>query len=471
MAAYEPINYTAMMPQIDLGQTILQGLQTGAAFNAMRDRRKEQERANLAQEQYRKDLQGALNNPSQQTWAGMIAKYPGQREAFSKSAELIGKDKSQNEFWQGMEVSNALENGAPDIAREKLTEIVTARKNSGQPPGIYEQVLTAIDSGNIKGAQGATNMALSMLDPDNFQKALQNRVKVATTGAEISKAGSEAKKLGAEATQAQLEAGQTPERLKLESAKGRAEIRNIDSQVSERAQRLGLDRDKLQSDVEMKLYEFGRNENKLDGDGRKLVNDAVVSSVAANQVAGQMEDLAQRLDATGGGYGAAAKAYEWLKEATGNQDYMTELRKEYVRIKNSQAIKMLPPGPATDKDIALAMSGFPSETSDARTISSFLRGMAKMNNLTSATETAKAEWVNSVGSLGRAKNDIEVDGIKVPAGMSFMDFTKGYVQKKAKQGETETKQQAVPQRGYMRWATPQAASAAPGTLGSGTFNQ
>lgn len=467
--ALEPVNYTAMMPQIDLGQSIMQGLQSGAAIKAMQMQSQEREKQKLAQEQYRQDLQGALNNPTQQTWAGMIAKYPTQREAFAKSAELYGKDKAQGEFWQGMEVSNALENGAPEIAREKLTEIVTARKNSGQPAGIYEQVLTAIDSGNIKGAQGATNMALSMLDPDNFQKALQNRVKAATTGAEIAKTGAEAKKLGAEATQAQLEAGQTPERLQIEAAKGRAEIRNIDSQVNERAQRLGLDRDKLQSDVEMKLYEFNQKENKLDGDGRKLVNDAVISSVTAGQVAGQMEDLSQRLDAAGGGYGAAAKASEWLKEATGNQDYMTELRKEYTRIKNSQALKMLPPGPATDKDIALAMSGFPSDTSDAKTISSFLRGMAKMNNLTAATETAKAEWVNSVGSLGRARNDIEVDGIKVPAGMSFMDFTKGYVQKKAKQGATESQQQAVPQRSYMRWGTPQNTN--PGALGSGTFGQ
>lgn len=463
----QPINYMAMMPQIDLSQSLLGGLQAGAAIQQMRAAREKQEQATIAQEQYRNDLQAALKNPTQQTWAEMIAKYPGQREAFAESAKLYGKDRIENEFWQGMEVSNALENNAPDVARAKLVEIVESRKNSGQPAGVYEQVLTAIDNGNISGAQGATNMALSMLDPDNFQKALKNRVSAATTGAEISKAGSEARKLGAEAARAGFEAGQTPERLQLEAAKGRAEIRNIDSQVSDRAQRLGLDRDKLQSDVEMKLYEFGKNENKLDGDGRKLVNDAVVSSVAAGQVAGQMEDLAQRLDAAGGGYGAAAKASEWLKEATGNQDYMTELRKEYVRIKNSQAIKMLPPGPATDKDIALAMSGFPSETSDAKTISSFLRGMAKMNNLTAATDTAKAEWVNSVGSLGRARTDIEVDGIKVPAGMSFMDFTKGYVQKKMKQGETEAKQQAVPNRSYMRWATPN--NAAPGALGSGSF--
>lgn len=447
----QPINYLAMMPQVDIGESLMQGLQAGAAIQNMRAKRQEQEQAKIAQEQYRQDLQGALNNPTQQTWAEMIAKYPGQREAFSKSAELYGKDKAQNEFWQGMEVSNALENGAPEIAREKLTEIVTARKNSGQPAGIYEQVLTAIDNGNIKGAQGAVNMALSMADPDGFQKALDNRLKASTMQAEVAKAGAEAQKLGAEASKAQFEAGQTPERLQLEAAKGRAELRNIDSQVMERAGRLGLDRDKLQSEVEMKLYEFGQNtDGKVDS---KLVNDSVIASVAAGQAAGQLNDLATRLDQAGGGYGAAAKASEWFKEATGQQNYMTELRKEFVRLRNSEAMKMLPPGPATDRDIELVMKGFPSDTADAGSIASFLRGMAKLNNLSAATENAKAEWVNSVGSLGRAKRDVEVDGVKVPAGMSFIDFSKNYVQKKAAQNEGQAQQQAVPTRKYQRWAT------------------
>lgn len=448
MASFTPIDYSSMMPQVDLSKSVLSGLVSGMQI---KQAMQQQEQAKKLQEQYRQDLQGALNNPTQETWAAMIAKYPGQREAFAKSAEIYGKERIKNESTQGMEISNALENNAPDVARAKLVEIVTARKNSGQPPGIYEQVLTAIDNGNIKGAQGAVNMALSMADPDGFQKMLQNRLKAATMSADVVKAGAEAQKAGAEAQRSQLEAGQTPERLQLEAAKGRAEIRNIDSQVSERANRLGLDKDKLQSEVEMKLYEFGqKTDGKVDS---KLVNDSVIASVAAGQAAGQLNDLATRLEQAGGGYGAAAKASEWFKEATGQQNYMTELRKEFVRLRNSEAMKMLPPGPATDKDIELVMKGFPSDTADARSIASFLRGMAKLNNLSSATENAKAEWVNSVGSLGRAKRDVEVDGVKVPAGMSFIDFSKNYVRQKAAQNESQAQQQQVPERKYQRWAT------------------
>lgn len=463
----QPINYMAMIPQIDLGESLMQGIRSGAEIQAIRAKRQEQEQAKIAQEQYRQDLQGAMNNPTQQTWAEMIAKYPGQREAFSKSAELYGKDKAQNEFWQGMEVSNALENGAPEIAREKLTEIVAARKNSGQPAGIYEQVLTAIDSGNIKGAQGATNMALSMLDPDNFQKALKNRVSAATTGAEISKAGAEAKKLGAEATQAQLEAGQTPERLQLEAAKGRAEIRNIDSQINERAQRLGLDRDKLQSDVEMKLYEFGKKESALDSDARKLVNDSAIASVAADQAASRMQGIAEKLESSNMGSGKFATASEWWKKNWGSEDEFSALRKEAMELTSKAVLEMLPAGSASNQDVKEAREAFLSPTAKPETLAKAMRTMARLQTLKSATENAKAEWVNSVGSLGRAKGDVVVDGIKVPGGMSFIDFAKGYVQKKAKQGATETQQQAVPQRSYMRWATSQNTT--PGALGSGSF--
>lgn len=466
----QPIDYLSMLPQKGLAESFTSGLQSGLGFRQVLDLRKKEEEAKAAKEQYANDLQQTLANPTQQAWGALIAKYPGQREAFAKSAELYGKDKVQNEFWQGMEVSNALESGNPDVAKAKLTEIVTARKNSGQPAGIYEQVLTAIDNGNITGAQGATNMALSMLDPDSFQKALQNKVKAQTVGAEVAKIGGEAQGAVAEGKRKTYEAKQTPQRLALESAKTMAEIRNIDSQIGERAGRLNLDRDRLQSDVEMKLYEFGQKGQTLDADGRKLVNESVVASVAAEQASGQMEDLATRLEQAGGGYGGLSRASEWFKEATGQQNYMSELRKEYVRLKNSQAIKALPPGPATDKDIDMALKGFPSETADSATIASFLRGMAKMNNLTAATEQAKAEWVNSVGSLGRANRDVVVDGVQVPAGMSFVDFTKNYIGNKVKQSTTQAQQQAVPQRSYMRWANPQGAAPA-GQLGSGTFGQ
>ena len=168
-------------------------------------------------------------------------------------------------------------------------------------------------------------------------------------------------------------------------------------------------------------------------------------------------NLAEQLEKSGVGYGAFGSAAEWLKKTTGNQDVVTQMRKEYTRIRSSQVIKMLPPGPASDKDIELAMAGFPPDTADAATLASFLRGMSKLNTYTAVTENAKAEWVNSVGHLGKPKTDINVDGVNVPAGSTFTDFSRQYIDSKVSQRQTQQAQSQVQSRSYMRWAQPQGA--------------
>jgi subtilisin family serine protease len=67
-----------------------------------------------------------------------------------------------------------------------------------------------------------------------------------------------------------------------------------------------------------------------------------------------MNDLANRIEGLGG-YGAASRLGEFAKSTIGAEGYETSLRQEYTRVRNSAAIKALPPGPATDKDIAMAI--------------------------------------------------------------------------------------------------------------------
>ena len=62
-------------------------------------------------------------------------------------------------------------------------------------------------------------------------------------------------------TREQLVTANTPTRLALENTQTAANIRNLDSQIADRANRLvldrdklKLDRDKLQSDVALKLF-------------------------------------------------------------------------------------------------------------------------------------------------------------------------------------------------------------------------
>lgn len=136
-----------------------------------------------------------------------------------------------------------------------------------------------------------------------------------------------------------------------------------------------------------------------------------------------MEDLANRIEGLGG-YGAAAKLSEFAKSTIGAENYETSLRQEYTRLRNTAGIKSLPPGPQTDKDIQMALSGFPKDTSDSKLIAQFLRGMAKMQNIDSAIENAKTDWLaQNNGTLTRAKSGFIAGDYAVKAGETFNDFS------------------------------------------------
>jgi hypothetical protein len=98
-------------------------------------------------------------------------------------------------------------------------------------------------------------------------------------------------------------------------------------------------------------------------------------------------------------------------------------------LRNSAAIKSLPPGPATDADIQLALKPFPPETADAKTMASFLRGMAKLQDIEASVSNAKTDWLASNnGVLTRARNTFQAGDYATKAGESFNDFTQRVVQ-------------------------------------------
>lgn len=444
----DPINYMrdVQNPFNSVATGMAQGLQLGTAMQAQQEKQRQIE----LQKQMQLDL-GALSakqSPTAQDFAGITIKYPQLAEHFKNTWSMLNQDQQTARLGQATQVFAALNAGKPDIAKQLLDEQTAALHNSGQEQDAKTtETLAKLVEMSPETAKTSTGLLLSsILGPDKF----------ATTFSTLAKLPGEVQQGEANARKATYEANNTPQRLALENTYKGSEIRNLDSQIAERASRLGLDRDKLQTETELKLYELGQKANTLDDGARKLINDSAVASVAADQSAGQSLDLATRLEKQGGGYGAFSTASEWVKKATGNQDAMTQMRQEYVRLRNNQALKMLPPGPASDKDIAMAMQGFPPDTADAATMASFLRGMAKLQQYSAVTENAKAEWVNAVGHLGKPKTDISIDGINVPAGSTFTDFARTYMDTKASQRGAQQAQQQVPNRSYMRWAQPGA---------------
>jgi hypothetical protein len=181
----QPINYMAQIPQVNLAQSLGEGLRLGAGIREMQEKREAAQQAAQMKQQFATDLAAAQANPTQSTWANMITKYPQFREAFGDAAKMYGQERVDNEFFSGAKVSNALEKGNVDAASAELDLIIEARKNSKQPVGVYEQIRESLKSGDIKGAQSGTNFALAVLNPDKFKKIADATGVQVTEGFEV----------------------------------------------------------------------------------------------------------------------------------------------------------------------------------------------------------------------------------------------------------------------------------------------
>ncbi len=421
----QPINYLGMMPPPpDIGRSLLSGLQAGSTFREMEQLRIAQQQAEQVRQQYAADLQATFSNPTPQAFAALSAKYPQQREAFKQSWDMLNKDQQDSEFVSGAQAFNALNAGNVPAAKSLLEQRISAMANAGQDTRKLQSMRDALEGGDVKAVQANLGFVLSAVDPDRWDKMTKTAA--------------------------------SAEMRPLEAEEKRAGIANIRSQIQDRAARLRLDADKLTSDVELKLQEFEQTAGKLPESAQKLVNDAVVASVAGETAAASMTDLADKFEREGGGYGGISRFSEFAARATGRQDYMTELRNQYARIRNSAALRNLPPGPATDKDIEVAREGMPDENADAAYIASFLRGTAKIERLNAQLEDAKAQWIGDNGTLGKARRDVEIGGVRVPAGTTFNEFQRQFA--KARAGGMEAQQAQTPggavQQLFQKYSTP-----------------
>lgn len=190
--------------------------------------------------------------------------------------------------------------------------------------------------------------------------------------------------------QRQAEVANMPEELKIRQAE--SESRRLEAQNRSEA---------LQAQIEAnKLAREG-----LDVATRKTMNDAEQEAIAQFNQAENMIRVADAWAAnppTPGFFGSLESAW---KDWTGTQGGEDIMRADYTRIMNSGVLSSLPPGAASDKDIQIAMAGWPSKFTNAETLAKFLRGTAKLAAIASEQAQQKAKWIKDTGNLvGFAQN-------------------------------------------------------------------
>jgi len=135
----------------------------------------------------------------------------------------------------------------------------------------------------------------------------------------------------------------------------------------------------------------------------KQLDLASTESAKASADASRYETLADQISKSAMGGGLVSKWGEFIKEQTGNQNEITDLRKQVLQVVNSEAIKNLPPGVATDRDIELARAPFPTEKADPKYVSDWLRAISNLNKKRAEFSEFKADFISRHGSLRDSK--------------------------------------------------------------------
>ncbi len=207
----QPINYSAQM--VDLGPAFsgfgqaFQTLGQGFAAEAKREEAAAAKaEADRLKAEYATDLQAAIANPTQNAWNELIVKYPQQREAFESVRKNYGEEKVKNEFNRGAKISMALENNSPEDAKALVAMEIEARKNSGEPAGVYQRIFDALENEDIKTAQANVNGYLAFADPDRFEKMVKAKTTATTAPSLITEAAAKATEASVKAKFAESEA-------------------------------------------------------------------------------------------------------------------------------------------------------------------------------------------------------------------------------------------------------------------------
>jgi hypothetical protein len=327
----KPIDYLGMVPQVDIGQGIEN---LGAAFAKRQERIDAEAQAAV----YKTDLEATLADPSQTNWAILAAKYPKNYQGYKAAGEMYGADKLKNDFNQGFEISTALENVNPGVAKSKLDIIIEAKKNSGESPLVYEQIRDAIDRGEITEAQAGVNAALVIIDPVRFKNTVDAQVAGKTAANVITEAEAKTDKAVADAESARAVADTAEEKAAadLKLAKAKADQADIQAKFEERNQNANLKKLALDSGLtSAQIDEVLVKTRKLGHEAKKAALEL------------------KALEKTGGVDPDKIFGYEekLRKEWQTRKGQYTELKSTYGKIKISAASKN---GPG---DIAL-ITGF-----------------------------------------------------------------------------------------------------------------
>ena len=196
------------------------------------------------------------------------------------------------------------------------------------------------------------------------------------------------------------------------------------------AQRLALDQQEFgfkMQQAQEKAQQLISEAPKLSVNMEKGIEMAVNNATASSNSANSMSALAQQFRAEKPTTGLFGNAQNMFAKLTGSDTTLRDLRIRQNALVNSQVLKFLPPGPATDKDVEIVRQGAPTDMDNPETVARWLDAMANLERRNAQFNEFKAEWMSANGNPGQSRNGGQILGLDVKKGESMGSAVKRYM--------------------------------------------
>ncbi|EPP8272136.1 phage DNA ejection protein [Escherichia coli] len=397
----------------NIGLQALQGLGSAAqTYQAAK-----QQEADAA---FQKEYAAAIQSGDRQQVRDLMTKYPGQLEKIQSGMKWADED--QRNSIGTLAAGARLAASSPEAMQSWLQNNAKELTRVGVDPNNVAQMYQQNPSGF---GEFVDHLGISALGPNDYFN-VQDKM----AGREIDRGRLAETIRSNQAGEALQARGQNLSYQSAMTGHGLA------------AERLALDKQKFGFEVQQaqkKADELINAAPKLSVNMEKAIEKSAGDAAASRNAADSMTTLADTLEKEKPTPGLFGNAENMFTKLTGQDNYLRDMRIRFNQLANAQATKLLPPGPASDKDIEFARKGIPSETDNPMVMARWLRGMAKMESNNAKFNEFRSEWMSANGSPGQSDRNRNIMGMDVKKGESLNSAAKRFLS--SSYGDSQPQQQ------------------------------
>ncbi|HFO9636022.1 TPA: phage DNA ejection protein [Escherichia coli] len=357
---------------------------------------------------FQKEYAAAIQSGDRQQVRDLMTKYPGQLEKIQSGMKWADED--QRNSIGTLAAGARLAASSPEAMQSWLQNNAKELTRVGVDPNNVAQMYQQNPSGF---GEFVDHLGMSALGPNDYFN-VQDKM----AGREIDRGRLAETIRSNQAGEALQARGQN---LSYQSAMTGHNIA---------AQRLALDQQEFgfkMQQAQEKAQQLISEAPKLSVNMEKGIETAVNNATASSNSANSMSALAQQFRAEKPTTGLFGNAQNMFAKLTGSDTTLRDLRIRQNALVNSQVLKFLPPGPATDKDVEIVRQGAPTDMDNPETVARWLDAMANLERRNAQFNEFKAEWMSANGNPGQSRNGGQILGLDVKKGESLGSAVKRYM--------------------------------------------